>query len=89
MKDGADLSPPVLSDVNGDLQLLRDKRSFSDAEECMTIVLQFLEHMTVVSACLDNAVFAIWQHTHWIIVPLPLLGKFLLEVLLISDGVNI
>jgi hypothetical protein len=42
MKDGADLSAPVVS-VNEDLQLSRDERSFSGAEECMIIVLQFLE----------------------------------------------
>jgi hypothetical protein len=38
MKDGAELS-----DVNKNLQLSRNKRSFSSAEECMTIVLPFLE----------------------------------------------
>jgi hypothetical protein len=45
MKDGSDLSPTVLSDANEDLlvQLLRDERSFLGAQECMTIVLQFLE----------------------------------------------
>jgi hypothetical protein len=43
MKNGADLSPPVVSDANEDLMLFRGKRSFSGAEECMTIVLQFLE----------------------------------------------
>jgi hypothetical protein len=42
MKDGANLSPSVVS-VNEDLQLSRNERSFSDAEECMTIVFQFLE----------------------------------------------
>jgi hypothetical protein len=38
MKDGADLS-----DVNKDLQWSRKKGSFSSAEDCMTVVLPFLE----------------------------------------------
>jgi nuclear RNA export factor len=69
MKGGADLSPPVLPDANEDLQLLRDERSYLGAEECMTIVLQFLEQYyqlydsenrdPLVSAYLDNAVFII------------------------------
>jgi nuclear RNA export factor len=67
MKDGADLPPSVLSDVNEDLQLLR--RSFSGAEECVTIVLQFLEQYNqlydtdnrdpLVSAYFDNAIFSV------------------------------
>jgi hypothetical protein len=43
MKYGTDLPAPVVSDANEDLQLSRNERSFSGAEECMTIVLQFLE----------------------------------------------
>jgi hypothetical protein len=68
MKDGADLSPPIVS-VNEDLQLLRNERSFLVAEECMTIVLQFLEQYyqlydndnrdPLVTTYLDNAVFTI------------------------------
>jgi hypothetical protein len=38
MKDGADLS-----DVNKNLQLSRNKGSFSTAEECMTLEFPFLE----------------------------------------------
>jgi hypothetical protein len=42
MKDGADISALVVFVIE-DLELLRDERSFSGAEDCMTIVLQFLE----------------------------------------------
>jgi hypothetical protein len=49
MKDGADLSPPFLFDANEDLQLLRDERSFSGAEECMAIVLSSWNSTTVPS----------------------------------------
>jgi hypothetical protein len=98
MKHVTDPSPTGLSDTNEDLQLLRDEMNFSDAEQCMTIVLQFLEqyyctnYMTVITETLWS-VHALTmpysqssQPTHWIRVPLPLLGKFLFEVLLISDS---
>jgi nuclear RNA export factor len=43
MKDGADLSPPILFDVNEDLKLPRSQGSYLCAPEGMTVVRQFLE----------------------------------------------
>jgi nuclear RNA export factor len=43
MKDGADLSPPIVFDVIEDQQLPRSKGSFLCAEEGMPLVQQFLE----------------------------------------------
>jgi nuclear RNA export factor len=43
MKDGADLSPPVVFDVDEDQELPKSKGSFLSAEEGMTVVRQFLE----------------------------------------------
>jgi nuclear RNA export factor len=43
VKDGADLSPPILLDVNEDLHLPSNKGSYLCAQEGMTVVRQFLE----------------------------------------------
>jgi nuclear RNA export factor len=69
MKDGADLSPPIVFDVNEDLQLPRNKGSYLCAEEGMTMVRQFLQQYyqlydsdnrePLVSAYHNNAMFSI------------------------------
>jgi nuclear RNA export factor len=69
MKDGADLSPPILFDVNEGLQLPRSKGSYLCAEEGMPIVRQFLEQYyqlydsdnrePLVSAYHNDAMFSI------------------------------
>jgi hypothetical protein len=69
LKDGTDLSPPVVSDANEDLQLSRDERNFLGVKECVTTVLQFPEQYyqlydsnnrdSLVSAHHDNAVFSV------------------------------
>jgi nuclear RNA export factor len=43
MKDGADLAPPILFDVNEDFKLPSSKGSFLCAQGGMTMVRQFLE----------------------------------------------
>jgi nuclear RNA export factor len=43
MKDGADLSPPIVFDVTEDLKLPGSKGSYFCAQEGMIMVHQFLE----------------------------------------------
>jgi nuclear RNA export factor len=43
VKDGADLSPPILFDVNEDFHLPSNKGSYLCAQEGVTVVRQFLE----------------------------------------------
>jgi nuclear RNA export factor len=68
-KDGADLSPPIVFDVNEDLQMPTSKGSFLCAEEGMPMVHQFLQQYyqiydsdnrdQLVHAYHNNAMFSI------------------------------
>jgi nuclear RNA export factor len=69
MKDGVDLSPPIVFDVSEDFQMPTSKGSFLCVEEGRTIVHQFLEQYyqlydsgnreLLISAYHTNAMFSI------------------------------
>jgi nuclear RNA export factor len=69
MKDGVDLIPPILFDVNEDIQMPTNKGNYFCAEEGMAVARQFLQqyyHLydsdnreQLVNAYHDNAIFSI------------------------------
>jgi len=69
MKDGVDLIPPILFDVNEDLQMTTSKENYMCADEGMAVVHRFLQQYyqlydsdnreQLVNAYHDNAMFSL------------------------------